>query len=104
MTIEQKKEKPKNKSRPNCPVCGDANPFSNGPTWRCRICGKAWVKVSSPRVKIPSPPCIYCSSTNTASHGKIRWICIDCGRFWRKVVTEKTPINSNLFTAKVIEI
>lgn len=76
--------------RPRCPACNARNPVSYGDTWRCRACGKRWVKQSRPmnyvsrrRIPGPRPMCIECGSEHVISFGTT-WGCVTCGRRWVK--------------------
>ena len=71
--------------RPACPECG-GNPVSHGHSWRCKDCGRQWLKETKER-EAPDytkrPNCVRCGSHRVNSSG-IQWVCKDCGKYWSK--------------------
>jgi tRNA(Ile2) C34 agmatinyltransferase TiaS len=70
-------------ARPKCPVCGN-NCAANGVSWRCKACGKAFVKYPQQKRNMHRPKCVECDSQNVISRGSY-WNCKDCGRNWTKI-------------------
>ena len=84
------------KEIPFCPVCGNNEKVnSNGAkSWRCRACGRAWVKDPLSKEEISKilrkdygerPNCPRCSSKKIwlTGHTPKRWRCDDCGKSWK---------------------
>lgn len=94
--------------RPQCPECETPNPTSHGRSWRCKACGRVWVKEKG-EVWVRGkdigerPVCPECRTPNPLSHGT-SWHCKNCGKRWEKVRRPQSTFMSpmELITAKVI--
>jgi len=73
--------------RPPCQNCGNPNPQSKAYMWLCQKCGRSWVKIPRPKVKVidpTRPPCPNCGVNKTISNGSKLWLCESCGKQWVK--------------------
>jgi tRNA(Ile2) C34 agmatinyltransferase TiaS len=82
----------KKEERPPCPECGEPSPISAGDGWKCRKCGRVWVK--QPRricSMVERPNCPDCGEREPWSAGR-HWQCGKCGRWWVKKTRRKNGL------------
>jgi len=74
--------------RPRCPNCSALDPNSVGLNWRCKVCGRSWLKNPQNKIKhiCKNRPtkCIYCQEVGTVVGNGLCWKCTECGRSWAK--------------------
>jgi ribosomal protein L37AE/L43A len=85
--------------RPPCPTCKSTRIKSAGISWRCKDCGKEWIKKPHPQklIQRPDHPCPECGSTHIQSQG-VKWVCCECAKTFQKILrkTNFAPSYENL--------
>jgi DNA-directed RNA polymerase subunit RPC12/RpoP len=66
--------------------------IGHGISWRCKECGREWVKTPHPHHSIvrPDHPCPDCGSMCIISKGS-SWKCSKCGRQFSKNLRKVEP-------------
>jgi len=87
-----------------CIYCKRKNTVvGNGLQWKCRKCGRGWVKYPVVKKIEKGPPCPRCGG-KSKSRGQ-SWSCAVCGKRWMKFYQQEPVLRyEDLVSAKVNEI
>lgn len=79
----------------HCPRCNSSHVSSEGPSWKCKDCGRKFLKEYKPRkVKIPTPSKSYTDKKGKRKYFKKCCLCGECIRDNKDLRYEKVDITT----------